>query len=53
MRLITINSNEMDKSIKTKEILIEKLKNKGFLVSETIKKNTELIISIGGDGSFL
>ena len=38
MRLITINSNEMDKSIKTKEILIEKLKNKGFLVSETIRK---------------
>lgn len=52
-RVITVNSNNLDKSMKTKEILIEKLKKNDFSVSSKIEKNTELIISIGGDGSFL
>ena len=52
-RVITINSNNLEKSIETKEILIKKLIENGFLVSSKLEENTELIISIGGDGSFL
>ena len=52
-RIITIAYNSLNKSIETKNILIEKLTRVGFEISEDIQKNTELIISIGGDGSFL
>ena len=52
-RVITINSNNLEKSIQTKELLTKKLLENNFLVSSKIEKNTELIISIGGDGSFL
>ena len=52
-RIITIAYNNLDKSIETKNILVEKLLKSDFQVSEQIEKNTELIISIGGDGSFL
>lgn len=52
-RVITINSNNLEKSVETKLILTKKLIESGFLVSEKIEENTELIISIGGDGSFL
>ena len=52
-RIITIAYNNLDKSIETKNILVEKLLNSDFEVSEQIEENTELIISIGGDGSFL
>ena len=52
-RVITINSNNLEKSIETKEILTKKLIENDFLVSSKLEKNTELIISIGGDGSFL
>lgn len=51
--IITIAYNNLDKSVKTKEILIQKLNEVGFKVSEIVEKNTRLIISIGGDGSFL
>lgn len=52
-RVITINSNNLEKSIETKELLTKKLLENNFLVSSKVEKNTELIISIGGDGSFL
>lgn len=52
-RVITINSNNLEKSIETKELLTKKLLENNFLVSSKLEKNTELIISIGGDGSFL
>ena len=52
-RVITINSNNLEKSIQTKELLTKKLLENNFLVSSKVEKNTELIISIGGDGSFL
>lgn len=52
-RMITIAYNNLNKSIETKNILVEKLKNAGYSISENIESNTELIISIGGDGSFL
>ena len=52
-RIITINSNQIHKSIETRDILKEKLINAGFNVYYDFHPNTELIISIGGDGSFL
>ena len=52
-RVITINSNQVNKSIETKKILTEKLINEGFEVTYKFCKDAELIISIGGDGSFL
>ncbi len=52
-RNITIRSNKLEKSLETKNILTNKLIQSGFTVSDTIMENTELIISIGGDGSFL
>ncbi|WP_455537852.1 NAD(+)/NADH kinase [Terrisporobacter sp.] len=51
--VITIAYNNLEKSIETKNILIKKLNKAGFEVSENIEENTELLISIGGDGSFL
>ncbi|MEG0180961.1 MAG: NAD(+)/NADH kinase [Bacilli bacterium] len=52
-RTITINSNSLDISIKTREILTDKLIQSGFNVTYTFDPSSELIISIGGDGSFL
>lgn len=52
-RIITVSYNKLEKSINTKDILIDKLESAGFEVSESIEKNTELLITIGGDGSFL
>ena len=52
-RIITINSNQVDKSVETKKILTDKLISAGFEVTYEFCKNAELIISIGGDGSFL
>ena len=51
--VITISYNNLHKSVETKEILVDKLNKSGFKVSEKIEKETELLISIGGDGSFL
>ncbi|MDR1774484.1 MAG: NAD(+)/NADH kinase [Clostridioides sp.] len=52
-RTITVNSNELAKSIETKHLLEQILIENGFNISSKIESNTELIISIGGDGSFL
>ena len=52
-RIVTIRSNNLDKSIKTKKILEESLIKKGFKPINYLHEKTELIISIGGDGSFL
>jgi NAD+ kinase len=52
-RVITINCNDIEKSIETKHLLIKKLESAGFSVLENLTDKTELIISIGGDGSFL
>lgn len=52
-RIITINCNNIHKSIVTKELLSKKLFDAGFDVYDEIHPETELIISIGGDGSFL
>lgn len=52
-RLITINSNDLPKSIETKKLFKRKLIDAGFDVSEEFSNDTELIVCIGGDGSFL
>lgn len=53
MKSITISCNNLDKSVKTKELLKSMLLKEGFFVLDSINESTELIISIGGDGSFL
>ncbi|MGL4914365.1 MAG: NAD(+)/NADH kinase [Romboutsia sp.] len=52
-RIITINSNQVQKSLETKELLTRKLQSMGFEVKYDFHPDTELVISIGGDGSFL
>lgn len=52
-RVITISSNQIDRSLETKKILTQKLISKGFEVKYDFHQNTELVVSIGGDGSFL
>lgn len=52
-RLITINSNDLPKSVETKNLFKEKFKEAGFDVSEEFSDDTELVVCVGGDGSFL
>lgn len=52
-RIITINSNNITKSLEVKELLTKKFLNLGFEINYDFHPNSELIISIGGDGSFL
>ena len=52
-RIISINSNKVQKSLDTRELLHKKLLDAGFEVDYEYNPNAELIISIGGDGSFL
>ena len=52
-KVVTVSSNSLKQSIKVRDILTKKLIKAGYYVSNKIEKNTELLISIGGDGSFL
>ncbi|WP_419749972.1 NAD(+)/NADH kinase [Terrisporobacter petrolearius] len=52
-RIITINSNKVQKSLETRDILHKKLIEVGFDVDYEYNPKAELIISIGGDGCFL
>lgn len=52
-RIINIISNYDKESKNTSELLIKKLKNKGFVVSDKFDNHAELNICIGGDGAFL
>ena len=52
-KIIIINSNTVKKSLETRDILHKKLVDAGFKVEYEYNSNAELIISIGGDGSFL
>lgn len=53
MQYIYIFNRDSENSIKTKEELVKLLTNSGFTVEDSCSSNTELIISIGGDGTFL
>lgn len=52
-RVITIHTNDTMVSLKTKRLLAKKLEGSGFIVSESIDPDSELIVCIGGDGAFL
>lgn len=50
---ITIRSNHLDISQKIKTTITKKFSEYGYNVSEEFTDKTSLVISIGGDGSFL
>lgn len=50
---VCIFSNQLRRSLETAETLTCRLEQKGFQVSENVTADTDLIVSIGGDGSFL
>ncbi len=52
-RNVAIRSNNMKISKTIRKILIDKFMSIGFSASEEITPETELVISVGGDGSFL
>ena len=52
-RTITFRSNELEISKKVKDIMEDKFKKNGFATSDKLESDTELVISVGGDGSFL
>lgn len=52
-RKINLISNKNFESRKTSMQLIEKLSQRGFIVSEKYDNNAELNITVGGDGAFL
>ena len=41
-RVITISSNNLEKSLDTKKLLIKKFEENNFLVSSKLEENTEL-----------
>ncbi|MFV0516932.1 MAG: NAD(+)/NADH kinase [Aminipila sp.] len=52
-RVVTIHTNDTALSIKTKKLLTKKLEGNGFIVSDSLDSDSELIVCIGGDGAFL
>ncbi|NLY70332.1 MAG: NAD(+)/NADH kinase [Clostridiales bacterium] len=52
-RIINVFSNEDAYSKKTEDLLRQKLQKSGFYVPREFSPEAELIVSIGGDGSFL
>lgn len=52
-RIINIVSNDNALSLETKRILKQRLEKNGFFVPKEFNYDAELIICVGGDGSFL
>lgn len=52
-KIISVSHNNDDLSINTARKLREKLNAFGYLVKDGLDRETELIVSIGGDGKFL
>lgn len=52
-RIINIFANEDAYSIETRKLLRRKLQQSGFTVPKEFSPEAELIVSVGGDGSFL
>ncbi len=50
---ICVISNQVQRSQRTANKLLNKLQSQGFTSTDSITSRTDLIISIGGDGSFL
>lgn len=53
MRIINVFANDTELSQETKKLLKQKLEKSNFFVPPQYDPNAELIICIGGDGSFL
>ncbi len=53
MRVINVFANDTDLSRETKKLLKRKLEKSDFIVPREFDPGAELIICIGGDGSFL
>lgn len=53
MKKVFIYNNNDDESLKTKQELTKLLNNNDILVQDKHDKDTELVIAIGGDGTFL
>ena len=51
--LISIFTNETERSTDVELVLMQKLKERGYKVSEGYDEDAELLICIGGDGAFL
>jgi len=52
-KIINIVANDNALSLETKRVLKQRLEKNGFFVPKCFDKNAELIICVGGDGSFL
>ena len=50
---ISVFTNNTDISLQTRSLMIEKLRAKGYDISDTYTQDTELIVCIGGDGALL
>ncbi len=50
---ICVLSNQVYRSLETVTLLLEKCESRGFTVTDSLTDTTDLMISIGGDGSFL
>lgn len=53
MRIINIFTNDNSVSKNTGKLLKQKFEKSGFVVAKDFDENAELIVCIGGDGSFL
>lgn len=52
-RIVYVAANNNAVSLETKQTLLQKLKDRGFLVEKTLTECAELIVCIGGDGTML
>ncbi len=52
-RIINIVSNDKPISRETSKVLRQKLENHGFIIPDEFDQQADLIICVGGDGSFL
>lgn len=53
MKSIYIHTNDDLESLKTKDKLVELLNNNDFIVLDNFSKDVDIVIVIGGDGTFL
>ncbi len=53
MRKIIIYSSKTESSLAVDDLLSEKIKNAGFTKTDVLSDDVELIVCIGGDGTFL
>ena len=52
-RVVSLFSNQTDRSLETKQLLESKLRTAGFEVVHSFEQEAELVVCVGGDGAFL